>query len=78
MTRSALDSAKLIKGHLKYNCYGADALVDLWKRAFATFAAWQKVCDRLQELIPEQEPTQPAPPVSPTDDLSIPDYLKRS
>jgi hypothetical protein len=78
MTRSALDSAKLIKGQLKDNSYGADVLVDLWKRAFATFAAWQKVCDRLQELIPEEEPTQSARPVSPADDLSIPDYLKRS
>ena len=63
---------------MKDNSYRKDELVSLWKRAFAAFAAWQKVCDRVQELLPEEEspPVSPAEPLA-ADDLSIPDFLRR-
>ena len=77
MTRSALDSAKLIKKRLKDDSWKPEDLKNLSTPALAASAAWEETCSRLQELIPEQEPLQSARPVSPTDDLSIPDYLKR-
>jgi hypothetical protein len=78
MTRSALDSAKLIKKRLKDDPWKPEDLKNLLTPALAASAAWEETCSRLQELIPEQEPLQSARPVSPTDDLSIPDYLKRA